>query len=101
MSIVTQDNRLGAKKYEELSISRQEKYMIVPRFDNKTERAIGKGFNAKEIHRSKERSPILSLNVAEEHSGSSTPVHASLPPPLSLSLSLSQFLFFCFAVSNA
>lgn len=96
MSIVTQDNRLGAKKYEKLSISRQEKYMIVPRLDNKTKRAIGKGFNAKEIHRSKERRPIFSLNVAEEHSGSSTPVHA-----FPLSFSLSQFLFFCFAVPNA
>lgn len=70
--------------------------MIVPRLDNKTERAIGKGFNAKEIHRSKERRPIFSLNVAEERSGSSTPVHAfPLLSLSSLSLSLSLFLFRC------
>lgn len=60
MSIVTQDNRLGAKNTGELSVSRQEKYMIVPRLDNKTERAIGKGFNAKEIHPIKRTSDILS-----------------------------------------
>lgn len=81
--------------------------MIVPRLDNKTERAIGKGFNAKEIHRSKECRPIFSLNVAEERSGSNT-VHAfPLPfPSLSFTLSLSssfspsQSFFFCFAVPN-
>lgn len=72
--------------------------MIVPRLDNKTERAIGKGFNAKEIHRSKERRPIFSLNVAEEHSGSST-VHAfPLPFPLYLSPSFSLFLFLSVSV---
>lgn len=49
--------------------------MIVPWLDNKTERAIGKGFNAKEIHRSKECRSILSaLNVAGERSKFSAPV---------------------------
>jgi len=72
--------------------------MIVPWLDNKTERAIGKGFNAKEIHRSKERRPIFSLNVAEERSGSSTPVYAS-SFPLSVSLSFSPPFSFSLCLS--
>jgi len=73
--------------------------MIVPRLDNKTERAIGKGFNAKEIHRSKERRPIFSLNVAEERSGSNTVRAFPLPFPLYLSLFLPLPLSLCLSLS--
>lgn len=66
--------------------------MIVPWLDNKAERAIGKGFNAKEIHRSKECRPILSaLNVAGECSEFS-----ALFLFLDLSISSSFFLSFFF-----
>lgn len=59
--------------------------MIVPWLDNKAERAIGKGFNAKEIRRSKECRSILSvLNVAGERSEFSTLVFTlfSISPSL-------------------
>lgn len=70
--------------------------MIVPWLDNKTERAIGKGFNAKEIHRSKECRSILSaLNVAGERSKFSASVFTLF---LFLNLSIS---FFCPVVPDA
>lgn len=63
--------------------------MIVPWLDNKTERAIGKGFNAKEILRSKECRSILSvLNVAGKRSEFSAPVFTLF---LFLNLSISFF----------